>query len=1146
MSSITNYAPSSKFSRSSGRSYTFSLSSTDDTNYDSTSSLKYDTSKGFKSTQQLNTDFSKFENHTFFASAEAKVNVAFDKIINRYPFDGTKKELENFFDGLTGFEKWVYDSFPKNVGYLMFSGASGGTALGTSIVVKDVAGSTFVSLSQNDTGEKLLDPAGESFTIEFHIHVPTIANADQTICQKRLDSTHGISIGLKQTVSTTNCEIFFGIKNGSDELFVSKSISKGTFHHIACVYDRTNDKLSLYTDLSVATETTSAVDFDDIDTEDADFILGSGSDIQYTAYAFDPTETFSGSLDEFRFFHSTKSLTTLTSFAKKSIFATDDLMLYFKFNEPTGTIGQTSSDELNEIVIDSSGKSFHSKIQNFDFSMRSTGSIDVPMTYEKLNLSPVLFPAFTDVIELNANLLVSASEYDDANPNLITRLIPEHYVLDSQRSNGLETFNGNLGNAYPIDGNLTISHSLLTALYVWATFFDEIKMSIDAFSTLRYVNYDDYDTVPDAFLLDFAKYWGIQVPMFFNESNISQFVDAENVLDTVSTSQYSLRYVQNKLLRRILSATKEIIKSKGTLHSVKAFLRSIGIDPDKSLRIREYGGPTKKTLKFAREDKSVLIPMLNFSASNQQIKGAYLSGSRVEVGWPYAAPFVNVANYPPHGISSTARDGLLTSGSWTYEGYYRYSTNTIFTDLNQSLVKLCTTGSATETLQDGGILFNLVYQTENDDIGLYGRPGSGATINDSPLLEMHLTGVNIVDGNGWYVSFGKIRADEFNEMSSSYYLRAARQSNGKLIERHETNKLFVESITPSNNILSYKSTTYNPSGTFLLIGSSSHNVGAYRLLNDSTNVTSSLARSIYFDGQVANIRFWSKSLNTNEWFEHVKNPLSFGVEDPRSNFNFSETVTGSFSRLRVDVTMNQDATSSSGNNLKLFDYSQNGYHFSGSNFFSDATNFYSYVTFINTRSPNFDESLTSEKVRVRSFLTQSNIDESLFAVNAPLYSIPKNEAPIDDARFSIEFSIIDALNEDIIKMFGTLDSLDNALGDPRNLYAMYYRSLEEMRDIYFNRLTDKMNFKVFFEFFKWFDQSIGGALEQLIPKKTRYLGTNYVVKSHVLERNKLQYQTDRSDFSQNIRVKLPINANAIRGAADGFSSIRSKFRKGRI
>ena len=71
------------------------------TDIESTSSFKYALpGKGMKSTQQLNVDWSKFQNHTFFNSAQVKTNVAFDKIINQYPFDGTLKENESYFDSL--------------------------------------------------------------------------------------------------------------------------------------------------------------------------------------------------------------------------------------------------------------------------------------------------------------------------------------------------------------------------------------------------------------------------------------------------------------------------------------------------------------------------------------------------------------------------------------------------------------------------------------------------------------------------------------------------------------------------------------------------------------------------------------------------------------------------------------------------------------------------------------------------------------------------------------------------------------------------------------------------------------------------------------------------------------------------------------
>ena len=55
-----------------------------DTNFESTASFRYQNKEGVVSTQELNIDFSFFENHTFFHSAVAKVNESFDLILLRH------------------------------------------------------------------------------------------------------------------------------------------------------------------------------------------------------------------------------------------------------------------------------------------------------------------------------------------------------------------------------------------------------------------------------------------------------------------------------------------------------------------------------------------------------------------------------------------------------------------------------------------------------------------------------------------------------------------------------------------------------------------------------------------------------------------------------------------------------------------------------------------------------------------------------------------------------------------------------------------------------------------------------------------------------------------------------------------------------
>ena len=112
---------------------------------------------GIKSTQQIPLDFSKFQNHTFFNSAQANVNVAFNNLINHYPFDGSRQDLEKFLNGLTGFENYVLESFPTNLGSLVFSGSTTGSSdSGTYVEVKDFSGADFVDFSSDRSGKKCL------------------------------------------------------------------------------------------------------------------------------------------------------------------------------------------------------------------------------------------------------------------------------------------------------------------------------------------------------------------------------------------------------------------------------------------------------------------------------------------------------------------------------------------------------------------------------------------------------------------------------------------------------------------------------------------------------------------------------------------------------------------------------------------------------------------------------------------------------------------------------------------------------------------------------------------------------------------------------------------------------------------------------
>jgi hypothetical protein len=441
-------------------------------------------------------------------------------------------------------------------------------------------------------------------------------------------------------------------------------------------------------------------------------------------------------------------------------------------------------------------------------------------------------------------------------------------------------------------------------------------------------------------------------------------------------------------------------------------------------------------------------------------------------------------------------------------------------------MRICTDCAVGFPTMRSGILVNLVAVsgslTDDPHLVLYARPCSSIT---APVLSLRLDTVDVYTNDLWSVSFGRQRNDSINSnVSSSYFVKAARQSLGTIEEYHTTSSFFYEKPSSfDDNLLEEHVLAYDMNfGPYIFVGGGqSFNVGTtadYVFLNNTLS-SSAESRTKAFSGKLSNVRFWSKALTDIEWKEHVRYYRSMGTVDPLTNFNYIHTPTGSFERLRLDSVTKQDTLSASAGDITLIDYSGNERHMIGENF-SDTTTLESQLFDVSFICPTFDEPTTEDKIRPRSFLDQNNVDEHIGSTLAPVYELNPFETPMDDTRLSIEFSLIDALNRDIITIFSTLEAFDNALGDPALMFSADYPGLENMRDMYFNRLDGRLNFKAFHEFFKFFDVSLGTFIEQLIPKKTKFKGLNFIIESHMLERNKFRYYFDEMYMTEVERNNL--------------------------
>ena len=984
-----------------------------------------------KSTQQLNIDWSKFENHIFFSSAEAKVTNTIDQIINKYPFDGTREEAETFFESQTGFDKWVFDQFPKYKGYIDFKNS-------VKITGTDQAGFDSPSLSRNLSGDSIINPKNSSFTFDFKVKIKSGSSNDNSVIFGKIkDSSNFLKITCNNN-NNNKTKIALESVGGFEINDSSVDIDYDTWNHIVFVSsfvqgnDQTSEyKVSVYLNGVLQTFLNGTGQIESSKTYTVTSIL----DIDSSPIVFGGN--FTGCIDEFRFFHEAINASQIKQYSKRSMFSTPSLKLYYRFNEPSG-----------ELILDSSGNSLHGKLSWVGSTSPrvQTSLSDNPLPLEKDDFSIILFPNHPSVISLSENLLKKAIEYDKENPNLITKLIPQHYLnIGSIQDNTNDLLDADkvVNYQYNEPGNpkqfaINSVQVITSFLYIWSRFFDEMKIYIDSFSTLNNFTYETEGAAPDNFLLNSLVQNGFFMPQLFNNSSLVQYLDGEDILDDISSNEYALKRIQAELTRRILLNLPRIIRSKGTHHSIETFLKSVGLNHRKSLRIREYGGPTNRRISQFREKKFDEIIMFSFNKteSDPEFKTNLFSGS--------GSTLVN-----------------FLSEDWTVECCFKFLNKDFAGEQNCFSIVSKDNDTTTELkltiVERNKIRFSLPFGNYFDLV-----------INDDSFFNEEI----------WKISFGAKKSA--TSALYDFFIRCGRQESGEDLKIYSLSKL---SSRTYNQVFKY----------FLRIG----------LISDGDGNVNNLRSKIF------GVRFWSKGITDQEFVEHVRNLKSVGTENAKENFLFYKKRGNSDIKEKLKfnfIGVLNEGTSTDGE-LILKDYSCNNHEAKISGLI-DEVNYFNKTEVIHSQlSPYFDEAVTTNKIRIRGLKETNPLFDDPWVRPAPAHNFLSEDVPTDDNRLSIEFSVIDALNKDIINIFSTLEEMEIAIGSPELLYCPDYPDLEVLRNSYFEKLKDKINFKSFFEFFRWFDKSISRFIEQLVPRKTKFKGTNFVVESHVIERSKFEYES---------------------------------------
>lgn len=1103
-------------------------------NYNQEYFERFDTYEGLFNTQQFlgSIDFADFTKHCFFNSAVSKVEYVFNQIYDDFPVDGTEEELQNFYKNLDGFGRYIYNQLDKNIGYLKFNDSY--------LEVQNRAG-YLTSFNRNDKivsklTKAILNPVRSSFAFDFRIYITydQIQSVNNQVIFQYLDKSNskknGFTLFIKNFETLNDivyANLIFHASNitNNSKLAAKFKVKVNSWQHISLSINnivtnltQNSKQIKLWINAFEQTDFKKLENFNTNDyfeiSDATNFYLGKGESHTITdqegIYNLPANpEYFTGYIDEFRYLHQSIDRDWIVRFKDDNIFAQDLLKLYFKFNEPSGIY------EKNMFCFDSSGNSLHSKIQLRPFITNDPNvvnvirqrisdlrfdplvdAIKVSLKFEKDENNPSLMPTYTNNKLLNQNLIEEAKEYDIFNPNLIFKLFPKHYFDEGAQFEGLsENYKNKTASTYYIlDADSTDDDTLnypgqqknegvqtfARLLLIWAKFFDEIKIYLDVMPKLINIDYGDIASANNAvnfFLPLMAKKSGFQFKEIMN-SPTSKLLDGYIIgTDGVDKSEFSLRFVQNELWKRILINSRDMIQSKGTKNAIRSIFNSVGIIPEEYYRFREYGKSQSRFIESSLLQKIKNIKFLDFNKSENDLQ--------LDLRLSYLSNKLSYKN-----------------DSYSFEFFIHYAYMNKDEAMSEVLFSL-------KNIQNDEDVLKIVYEKQNHD--KLGNLKCILKLKDNTETTLQIEQVNLLENK---VSHIALIIDNKDTL----------QRNITLTLQHCNKDLDLK----TQQLVQYKG-ILNP----------------FKLFDNEKNKIITCGNS--FSGQISTVRIWKNELTLNDLNMHALDLTSIANSDFKllNVKNISEL-------LLLNLTLQDD-------NFYINNVSKNIYpiDFSENNVLPslDTENTYPFKIYSQNLTPEdfltfntiisydndfkFDEPNVDNKVNILSFENEDLVTK-YNAELTPVYEVNYDKQKKNDVRFSIEMSNVKHLNEDMGKLFESIDFFADIISDFGALNDPIYNKFEKFSDFYFKRIKSQtIQMTPLYDLYQIFDNILSEMLQDFVSSRVKFKNNIYVIESHALERHKFHYKFMES----HVVMKGDMNTSSNTNSKKSFNYLKLEGRR---
>jgi hypothetical protein len=616
-----------------------------------------------------------------------------------------------------------------------------------------------------------------------------------------------------------------------------------------------------------------------------------------------------------------------------------------------------------------------------------------------------------------------------------------------------------------------------------ASYFDTLYTQITALPALKNKTFPSSSYEPLPFSDKLLMERGLVVPNLFVDSKVIEAFGDRDV-NQVSFEK-NLNNLKNQIYTNIYNNLEEIYKSKGTESSIRNMLRCFGFD-DELVKLNVYtdGGKhyftdkakhTSLNKKFVDFDNQTSVNSTLFQTSSTNHTISYLSGSQTEKLEQYNALSSEINIIVPQrkelGDSGYFYKSFLSSSifgmhqattssadyTWDSPDLANFQVYLVRDERESGNAKfVCTDYAGNFSLETD--VFKEIYSNEKWNLAVRIKP------EDYPFAGNVVTSSNrdyTLEFYGVSHAFDTVKEEFSLSTTLNYATGSAYLSNPKrfYIGAHRTN--YTGSVLQSSDV---KVGRFGAWLDYIDDGVvKQHNLDISNKGND-VNFRPSTA----FTKDLSTIQIPSNELSILNWdFETVT------TSDSSGEFIVEDTTSGS-----VDTRYGWI------DNIIRREHRGKGYGFDTS-----STDVVSNEIVFTSQKELPEISYTSDGVTIKGETEEYFVEDE----------------DVSDNFYALEKSMYQAMSEEMLKMFSTMQDYSNLIGEAVERYRLEYKKLNYMRRLFFEDVENDPDFDRFTEYFKWIDSSVSYMISQIFPLSARFSnGISDVVESHILERNKYQ------------------------------------------